>query len=59
MKKTIEPFLKKRLDQYDEWLGKGEIKYASKVVPIKQSIPSKQYVIPTEQGTRHLDTIRK
>ncbi|NQT68169.1 MAG: hypothetical protein HQ552_01165 [Desulfobacteraceae bacterium] len=36
--------------RYDKWLGAGEISYASKVVPIRESIEAKQWIMPSEQA---------
>ncbi len=48
--KYIDPFLEKRLAQYDEWLKKGQISFSSKVIPITESLSTKQWVLPTEQA---------
>lgn len=48
--KCIDLFLEKRLVKYDEWLSKGEISFSSKVIPISESVDTKQWVIPTEQA---------
>lgn len=42
-------FLAKRLGAYDEWLSKGQISHSSKVIPVSESFPAKQWVLPTEQ----------
>jgi ferredoxin len=47
--KYIDPFLKKRLNKYDEWLTKGQISYSSKVIPVSEAFSGKQWVLPTEQ----------
>jgi ferredoxin len=48
--KYIDPFLKKYFVKYDEWLNKGQISYSSKVIPISESLDTKQWVLPTEQA---------
>ena len=53
--KCIDPFLEKRLIKYDEWLDKGQISYSSKVIPVSESISTKQWVLPTEQVMGVLD----
>jgi len=49
-------FLEKYLEKYDKWLGSGEIPYASKVVPVRESLEAKQWVMPSEQA---LEILRK
>ncbi|MCP4115103.1 MAG: 4Fe-4S dicluster domain-containing protein [Desulfobacteraceae bacterium] len=44
-----DPYLEKRLVNYDEWLSKGQISYSSKVIPVSESLDAKQWVLPTEQ----------
>lgn len=48
-KKHIDAFLEKRLVKYDEWLSKGQISCSSKVIPISESLSTKQWILPTEQ----------
>ena len=43
-------FLEKYLEKYDKWLSAGEISYASKVVPVRESLEAKQWVMPREQA---------
>lgn len=43
-------FLEKYLEKYDKWLKAGEISHASKVVPVRESLDAKQWVIPGEQA---------
>lgn len=45
-----DPFLEKYLKQYDKWLDAGEISYASKVVPVRESFDAQQWVISSEQA---------
>lgn len=47
--KSIDPFLAKRLDKYDEWISKGQISHSSKVIPVAESFSTRQWVLPTEQ----------
>ncbi|MCF6179013.1 MAG: 4Fe-4S binding protein [Geopsychrobacter sp.] len=47
--KYCDPFLDKRLANYDIWLDKGEISSSSKVIPVLESLNAKQWVLPTEQ----------
>ena len=48
--KYADAFLEKRIAKYDEWLDKGWISYASKVIPVSESFTAKQWVLPTEQA---------
>jgi ferredoxin len=45
----MDDWLKKRLDKYDEWLDSGKIAYSSKVIPIRESLHSPQWILPTVQ----------
>ena len=44
-----DPYLEKYLVKYDKWLGKGQISYSSRVLPVSESLNTKQWVLPTEQ----------
>ena len=48
--KQGDAFLEKRIARYDKWLGKGQISYASRVIPVSESFQAKQWVLPTEQA---------
>jgi hypothetical protein len=48
-KHTTDPFLEKRITVYDQWLKNGQISYASKVIPVAESLNPEQWVLPTEQ----------
>jgi hypothetical protein len=52
--KYVDAFLEKRIDKYDEWLGKGQISYASRVILVSESFTTKQWVLPTEQAMQIL-----
>jgi Pyruvate/2-oxoacid:ferredoxin oxidoreductase delta subunit len=52
-------FLEKYLEKYDKWLGAGEIPYASKVVPVSESLEAKQWVMPSEQALEILRRAEK
>lgn len=45
-----DEFLEKRLTKYDGWIEKGEISFASKVVPVSESLTSMPWVLPGEQA---------
>lgn len=53
-----DPFLEKYLAKYDKWLGAGEISYASKVVPVRESLDAKQWIIPNEQALEILGSAK-
>jgi ferredoxin len=42
-------FLEERLAQYDAWLRERRIPYSSKVIPVRESLSTQQWVVPTEQ----------
>jgi hypothetical protein len=44
-----DSFLEKRVVTYDEWLEKGLISFSSRVIPVSESLDTKQWVLPTEQ----------
>jgi len=46
----MDTFLKKYDEKYDKWLKEGGIDYSSKVIPVSESLDSKQWVIPTAQA---------
>jgi hypothetical protein len=48
--KSKDLFFEKRLEKYDNWLKAGEIPYASKVLPVRESLEAKQWVMPREQA---------
>jgi len=48
-KYVTDPFLEKRIVNYDRWLSKGQISASSKVIPVSESLNAKQWVLPTEQ----------
>jgi len=45
-----DQFLEKYLEKYDQWMSAGEISYASKVVPVRESFDAQQWIIPSEQA---------
>jgi len=48
--KKNDNFLEKRLETYDNWLKAGEIPYASRVVPVRESVEAKPWVMPSEKA---------
>jgi Pyruvate/2-oxoacid:ferredoxin oxidoreductase delta subunit len=51
-------FLEERLTRYDAWVREGKIPFSSKVIPVRESIEAKQWVIPTEQVLEFLRNAR-
>ncbi len=48
-KGTRDEFLEERLDRVDGWVQEGKIPFSSKVIPVNESFPTQQRVLPTEQ----------
>jgi Pyruvate/2-oxoacid:ferredoxin oxidoreductase delta subunit len=49
-----DAYLKERLKQYDTWLREGRIPYSSRVIPVREAVDVKQWVLPTEQVVEFL-----
>jgi Pyruvate/2-oxoacid:ferredoxin oxidoreductase delta subunit len=45
----IDDELEKRLHMFDGWVKEGKIPSSSKVIPVRQSVESLQWVLPTQQ----------
>jgi hypothetical protein len=45
----MDAFLRKKLAEDEMWIIKGETGYSSKVVPVHESIATRQWVLPAEQ----------
>ena len=43
---VTDPFLMERLEKYEKWLGDRQIPYASKVVPVAESIEARKWCSP-------------
>jgi Pyruvate/2-oxoacid:ferredoxin oxidoreductase delta subunit len=56
--KHSDPFLEKRVGKYDEWLEKGLISFSSKVIPVSESLDTKQWILPTEQVMKILGSAK-
>lgn len=54
----MDDWLKKWLNQHNKWLADRKVPFASKVVPITQSLETKQWVLPTEQVIKFLKDAR-
>jgi NAD-dependent dihydropyrimidine dehydrogenase PreA subunit len=53
-----DAFLEERLAQYDAWLREGRIPFSSKVIPIREALDVRQWVLPTEQVIEFLRSAR-
>jgi Pyruvate/2-oxoacid:ferredoxin oxidoreductase delta subunit len=53
-----DDFLGKRLAQYDRWVQEKKIPFSSKVIPVRESLATQQWVIPTEQVIEMLRNAR-
>lgn len=47
--KKMDDFLSTRLNKYSAWLEDRKIAYSSKIVPVKESLENKQWILPTAQ----------
>jgi Pyruvate/2-oxoacid:ferredoxin oxidoreductase delta subunit len=56
--KSKDAFLEERLVRVDRWLKKGRIPISSKVIPVNESLSTKQWVLPTEQAIEILRNAR-
>ncbi len=45
----LDDFLGDRLKEYKKWLDEGKISYSSKVIPVRESLDDRQWVLPTQQ----------
>ena len=55
---TQDVFLEKRLARYDRWVREKKIPFSSKVIPVRESLATQQWVIPTEQVIEMLRNAR-
>jgi uncharacterized Fe-S center protein len=53
-----DAFLEERLAQYDAWLREWRIPFSSKVIPIREALDVRQWVLPTEQLIEFLRSAR-
>jgi uncharacterized Fe-S center protein len=53
-----DAYLEERLTQYGAWLREGRIPFSSKVVPIREALDIRQWVLPTEQVIEFLRSAR-
>lgn len=55
---SLDPYLKGKLDEYQEWLDEGLISYSSRVIPIRESLEINQWILPSEQALEILKGAR-
>ena len=53
-----DAYLEDRLIQYDTWLREERISFSSKVIPVREALDVKQWVLPTEQVIELLHSAR-
>lgn len=61
MKKSDKPkdtYLEERLARYDKWVREGKVPFSSKVIPVRESLATQQWVLPTEQVVEFLRNAR-
>lgn len=51
-------YLEQRLAMVDSWRAQGKMTVSSKVIPVAQSVETKQWVMPSEQVLRYLRDAR-
>jgi len=54
----MDGFLKSFSDKYDRWREKGNFEFSSKVIPVKESLAARQWVLPGEQALEILKNAR-
>jgi Pyruvate/2-oxoacid:ferredoxin oxidoreductase delta subunit len=45
----MDKFLKERLVKYHSWLDRGQISFSSKIIPVRESLSARQWVLPSGQ----------
>ena len=56
--KSQDTHLEKRLAQYDKWVQERKIPSSSKVIPVRESLSTQQWVAPTQQIVEFLRNAR-
>jgi len=56
--KSGDVWLDDRLAQNDEWIQAGQIPFSSKVIPVRESLSTQQWVLPFEQVLEFLRNAR-
>ncbi len=50
--------LEERLNRYERWIREGKVPFSSKVIPVRESLTTLQWVLPTEQVVEFLRNAR-
>ncbi len=50
----LDNFLGERLKKYRTWLAEGKISYSARVIPVRESLDDRQWVLPTQQVLRYI-----
>ena len=58
LKTSNDPHLEERLRQYDRWIAERRIPFSSRVIPVRESLATQQWVLPTEQVLKFLRNAR-
>jgi ferredoxin len=53
-----DAWLQERLTENDEWIAQGKIPFSSKVIPVRESLSTQQWVLPYEQVLEFLRNAR-
>ncbi len=51
-------YISTRIRKTEETIKRRELKYSSKVIPVRKAIPATQYVLPTQQAIKILEEAR-
>ena len=54
----MDRFLRTMLERYENWMKDGKIDYSSKVLPVSESLASRQWIMPAAQAMEHLKKAR-
>ena len=54
----MDEFLSGYAEKYARWRGEEDFTHASKVIPVGESLPARQWVLPAEQALRVLGSAR-
>ena len=53
-----QTFMDSTLSKYEDWVKKGQIEITSKVIPIGESLTSKQWILPTQRVEHYIKNSR-
>ncbi len=49
MKGEKDAFLENRLARYERWMAKGKIDFSARVIPVREAIDTRQWILPASQ----------